>query len=68
MQSWKQSTIFTGIASLQPFADLMACNVHVKFNPGPLVTFESKTKKVAKTELKLECRGGVHFNVLQGET
>ena len=53
---------------MQPFADLMACNVHVKFNPGPLVTFESKPKKGAKTELELECRGGVHFNVLQRET
>ena len=68
MQSWKQSAIFTGTTLLQPFSDLMACNVHVKFNPGPLVTFQSKAKKGTRTELKLECRGGLHFNVLQRET
>lgn len=66
VSSWCNSAVFVDHKMLQPFADLYACNVIVKYNPGPVVKIISRL--TPNSEIVLECKGGVHYNVIQEET
>ena len=61
IEALKQKGTFCGMNLLQPFCDLYDLNVFVKFSPGPVV--EVLFKFGGKSQIKLQCLGGIHFNV-----
>ena len=62
--SYNDEEVFTGVDLVPVFVDLFLCDVIVYHRPGPRVVFRNKS---SGSEIILECRGGVHFNVLRGE-
>lgn len=68
VQSWKDPSIFANCSLIKPFCDLYACDVDIQYSPGPLVQYKASTKSIVSTEIKLQCLGAIHYNVLCRES
>ena len=61
IEALNQKGTFCGMNLLQPFCDIYNLNVFVELSPGPVV--EVLSKFGGKSQIKLQCLGGIHFNV-----
>lgn len=61
ISSLRQSFVYADHRLVQPYVDLYCCDVVVKYVPGPHVSFVNKN---SRSKVTLECKGGIHFNVL----
>ena len=63
--SYGEADIFSGMDLLPVFVDVFLCDVIVYHKPGPRLTFRNKE---SRSDIILESRGGIHFNLLREET
>ena len=63
--SYGEEEVFSGTELIPVFVDIFLCDVIVYHQQGPRVVYKNRE---SRTDIILESRGGVHFNLLREET